>query len=80
VRVVSGVIEDLGSEITVIVTIDAPYVEHASLAQAAEASADEDEASANPDGRQIAVYAPGLRGPHARQRLCMPLAPTETSP
>ncbi len=45
-RVVAGVTEELGSEIMVIFTIDAPHVEHASLAQAAEASADEDEASA----------------------------------
>jgi hypothetical protein len=33
-----------GSEIMMIFTIDAPHVEHASLAQAAEAAADEDEA------------------------------------
>jgi multiple sugar transport system ATP-binding protein len=45
-RVVAGVTEELGSEIMVIFTIDAPHVEHASLAQAAEVSADEDEASA----------------------------------
>jgi multiple sugar transport system ATP-binding protein len=45
-RVIAGVTEELGSEIMVIFTIDAPHVEHASLAQAAEASADEDEASA----------------------------------
>ena len=45
-RVTAGVTEELGSEIMVIFTIDAPHVEHASLAQAAEASADEDEASA----------------------------------
>jgi multiple sugar transport system ATP-binding protein len=45
-RVTAGVTEELGSEIMVIFTIDAPHVEHASLAQAAEVSADEDEASA----------------------------------
>jgi len=45
-RVTAGVVEELGSEIMMIFTIDAPHVEHASLAQAAEASADEDEASA----------------------------------
>jgi len=45
-RVTAGVTEELGSEIMVIFTIDAPHVEHASIAQAAEASADEDEASA----------------------------------
>jgi multiple sugar transport system ATP-binding protein len=45
-RVVAGVTEELGSEINVICTIDAPHVEHASLAQAAEASEDEDEATA----------------------------------
>jgi multiple sugar transport system ATP-binding protein len=45
-RVVAGVTEELGSEINVIFTIDAPHVEHASLAQAAEASEDEDEATA----------------------------------
>jgi multiple sugar transport system ATP-binding protein len=44
-RVTADVTEELGSEIMVIFTIDAPHVEHASLAQAAEASADEDEAS-----------------------------------
>jgi multiple sugar transport system ATP-binding protein len=46
IRVTADVVEELGSEILVIFTIDAPHVEHASLAQAAEASADEDEASA----------------------------------
>jgi hypothetical protein len=45
-RVTAGVVEELGSEIMMIFTIDAPHVEHASLAQAAEASADEDEATA----------------------------------
>ena len=45
-RVVAGVTEELGSEIMVIFTIDAPHVEHASLAQATQASEDEDEASA----------------------------------
>ena len=45
-RVTAGVTEELGSEIMVIFTIDAPHVEHTSLAQAAEASADEDEATA----------------------------------
>ena len=45
-RVTAGVTEELGSEIMVIFTIDAPHVEHASLAQAAEASEDEDEAAA----------------------------------
>ena len=45
-RVTAGVIEELGSEIMVIFTIDAPHVEHASLAQAAEVSEDEDEAAA----------------------------------
>ena len=44
-RVTAGVVEELGSEIMMIFTIDAPHVEHASLAQAAEASADEDEAT-----------------------------------
>jgi multiple sugar transport system ATP-binding protein len=41
-----GVTEELGSEIHVIFTIDAPPVEHASLAQAAESSDDADEATA----------------------------------
>ena len=45
-RVTAGVTEELGSEIHVIFTIDAPQVEHASIAQAAEASEDEDEAMA----------------------------------
>jgi len=45
-RVTAGVTEELGSEIMVIFTIDAPHVEHASLAQAAEVSDDEDEAAA----------------------------------
>jgi multiple sugar transport system ATP-binding protein len=45
-RVTAGVTEELGSEIMVIFTIDAPHVEHASLAQAAETTADEDEATA----------------------------------
>jgi multiple sugar transport system ATP-binding protein len=44
-RVTVGVTEELGSEIMVIFTIDAPHVEHASLAQAAEVSEDEDEAA-----------------------------------
>ena len=42
--VTAGVTEELGSEIMVIFTIDAPHVEHASLAQAAEVSEDEDQA------------------------------------
>ncbi len=41
-----GVTEELGSEMMVIFTLDAPHVEHASLAQAAETSSDEDEAPA----------------------------------
>jgi multiple sugar transport system ATP-binding protein len=45
-RVTAGVVEELGSEIMMIFTIDAPHVEHASLAQAAEVSEDEDEAAA----------------------------------
>jgi multiple sugar transport system ATP-binding protein len=45
-RVVAGVTEELGSEINVIFTIDAPHVEHASIAEAAEADEDEDEATA----------------------------------
>ena len=45
-RVTAGVTEELGSEIHVIFTIDAPHVEHASIAQATEASEDEDEATA----------------------------------
>jgi multiple sugar transport system ATP-binding protein len=43
VAVVAGVTEELGSEINVIFTIDAPHVEHASIAEAGE---DEDEATA----------------------------------
>jgi multiple sugar transport system ATP-binding protein len=46
IPVTAGVTEELGSEIMVIFTIDAPHVEHASLAKAAEASQDEDEAAA----------------------------------
>jgi multiple sugar transport system ATP-binding protein len=45
-RVTAGVTEELGSEINVLFTIDAPHVEHAFIAQAAEASDDEDEATA----------------------------------
>jgi multiple sugar transport system ATP-binding protein len=45
-RVTAGVTEELGSEINVIFTIDAPHVEHASIAEASEASEDEDEATA----------------------------------
>ncbi|HEU5390178.1 MAG TPA: sn-glycerol-3-phosphate ABC transporter ATP-binding protein UgpC [Streptosporangiaceae bacterium] len=44
--VTAGVTEELGSEINVIFTIDAPHVEHASIAQATETSEDEDEATA----------------------------------
>jgi multiple sugar transport system ATP-binding protein len=44
--VIAGVTEELGSEINVIFTIDAPHVEHASIAEATEASEDEDEATA----------------------------------
>jgi multiple sugar transport system ATP-binding protein len=46
IRVTAGVTEELGSEINVIFTIDAPHVEHASIAEASEASEDEDEATA----------------------------------
>jgi multiple sugar transport system ATP-binding protein len=42
--VTAGVIEELGSEIHVMFTIDAPPVEHAAIVQAAETSEDEDEA------------------------------------
>jgi multiple sugar transport system ATP-binding protein len=44
--VVAGVTEELGSEINVLFRIDAPHVEHASIAEAAEAGPDEDEATA----------------------------------
>jgi len=44
--VTAGVTEELGSEINVIFTIDAPHVEHASIAEAAEAGQDQDEAAA----------------------------------
>jgi len=44
-RVTAGVTEELGSEINVIFTIDAPHVEHAAIAAAEEAAA-EDEAEA----------------------------------
>jgi multiple sugar transport system ATP-binding protein len=44
-RVTAGVTEELGSEVMVIFTIDAPHVEHASITQATE-SEDEDEATA----------------------------------
>ena len=44
-RVTAGVTEELGSEIMVIFTIDAPHVEHAAIAAAEEAAA-EDEAEA----------------------------------
>jgi multiple sugar transport system ATP-binding protein len=42
--VTAGVIEELGSEIHVMFTIDAPPVEHAAIVQAAETSEDVDEA------------------------------------
>ena len=44
--VTATVTEELGSEINVIFTIDAPHVEHASIAEATEATQDEDEATA----------------------------------
>ena len=44
--VTAGVTEELGSEINVIFTIDAPHVEHASITEASEATQDEDEATA----------------------------------
>jgi len=44
--ITAGVTEELGSEINVIFTIDAPPVEHESLAQAAESDDDVDEATA----------------------------------
>ena len=43
-RITAGVTEELGTEIHVIFTIDAPPVEHADLTKAAETSDDEDEA------------------------------------
>jgi multiple sugar transport system ATP-binding protein len=45
-RVTAGITEELGSEINVMFTIDAPHVEHASIAEASETSEDEDEATA----------------------------------
>ena len=44
--VTAGVTEELGSEINVLFTIDAPPVEHASIAEAAGAGPDEDQATA----------------------------------
>ena len=44
VRVTAGVTEELGSEIIVIFTIDAPPVEHVSIAQAAETADEADDA------------------------------------
>jgi multiple sugar transport system ATP-binding protein len=49
-RVTASVTEELGSEVMVIFTIDAPLVEHAGLAQASDTSADENEASATLTG------------------------------
>ena len=43
-QIIAGVTEELGTEIHVIFTIDAPPVEHADLTKAAETSDDEDEA------------------------------------
>jgi multiple sugar transport system ATP-binding protein len=45
-RVIAGVTEELGSDINVMFTIDAPIVQHASIAEATEATEDEDEATA----------------------------------
>jgi multiple sugar transport system ATP-binding protein len=45
-RVTAGVTEELGSDINVMFTIDAPLVQHASIAEATEATEDEDEATA----------------------------------
>ena len=45
-QVTAGVTEELGSEINVIFTIDAPPVEHASLAKAADTGEDAEEAAA----------------------------------
>jgi CTP:molybdopterin cytidylyltransferase MocA len=42
-------------------TIDAPHVEHASLAQAAEAAADEDEAGQRPVHRRLRCHSHPLR-------------------
>ena len=67
-RVTAGVTEELGSEIMVIFTIDAPHVEHASLAQAAEASQDEDEGDCRPGRRQVAVDRAGLQGEPGQAR------------
>jgi multiple sugar transport system ATP-binding protein len=61
-RVTAGVTEELGSEINVIFTIDAPHVEHASIAEAAEAGQDEDEATAALAGGQVAVDGAGVQG------------------
>jgi multiple sugar transport system ATP-binding protein len=44
--VTAGVTEELGSDINVMFTIDAPIVQHASIAEATEATEDEDEATA----------------------------------
>jgi multiple sugar transport system ATP-binding protein len=44
-RIVTGVTEELGTEIHVIFTIDAPPVEHASLTKAADRDADDDDSA-----------------------------------
>ncbi|MGH3205700.1 MAG: ABC transporter ATP-binding protein [Streptosporangiaceae bacterium] len=52
-RVVASVTEDLGSEIHVIFTIDAPPVEHSSIAQAAETAEGEEAVSALAGGKSL---------------------------
>src|SRR6201996_4381992 len=68
--VTAGVTEELGSEINVIFTIDAPHVEHASIAEASEATQDEDEATAALIGGKSLWTARGSkesRGRHGAQ-------------
>ena len=65
-QVTAGVTEELGSEINVIFTIDAPHVEHASIAEATEAS--EDRGGRRPGRRQVAVDGAGLQGEPGQAR------------
>ena len=74
--VTAGVTEELGSEINVIFTIDAPHVEHASITEASEATRGRRRGHRRADRRQVAVDRPGLQGKPGPARSAISSCPS----
>ena len=79
-QITAGVTEELGTEIHVIFTIDAPPVEHASLTKAAETSEVRRRGRGRAGRRQVAVDGPRLRTEPGQARVsAFELASTRTT-